>query len=128
MSPPGIGAKKVQGSSETKFGITYIIQRSVALESAAVDLHIGIAGIDSSALEVACPPPEIRAKISRKFLGTGFGITYIAKTTNTVSSVTLESAVMDLHIGTNNTNSSALQVACPPPGIGAKKIQENSEI
>jgi hypothetical protein len=59
--PPGIGAKEVQGISETNFGMTYIIQRSVALESAAVDLHIGIASKDSSALGVACPPPGIRA-------------------------------------------------------------------
>jgi hypothetical protein len=35
-------------------------------------------------------------------------------------SVTLEGAVMDLHIAHSGINSSALQVACPPPGIGAK--------
>jgi hypothetical protein len=40
-----------------------------------------------------------------------------------------ETRGMDLHIGTTfSTNSSALGVACPPPGIGAKKVQENSRI
>jgi hypothetical protein len=44
-----------------------------------------------------------------------FGITY------TATSVALESAVMDLHIGiTISINSSALEIACPTPGIGAK--------
>jgi hypothetical protein len=32
---------------------------------------------------------------------------------------------MDLHIGTaQRKNSSALEVACPPPGIGAKKSRK----
>jgi hypothetical protein len=35
-------------------------------------------------------------------------------------SVALKCAVMDLHIGIIGLNSSALEVACPPPGIGAK--------
>jgi hypothetical protein len=35
---------------------------------------------------------------------------------------------MDLCIGTIvSINSSTLEVSCPPPGIGAKKVQENSE-
>ena len=35
---------------------------------------------------------------------------------------------MDLHISTIvSINSSALEVACGPPGIGAKTFQENSE-
>ena len=42
-------------------------------------------------------------------------------TTYTVCSVALEGAVMDVHIGTTGgINSSTLEVACPPPGIGAK--------
>jgi hypothetical protein len=28
---------------------------------------------------------------------------------------------------TSSINSSALEVACPPPGIGAKKVQESSD-
>ena len=59
--PPGIGAKKVQESSETNFGITYF-RSSVGLESGVVDLHIGIISFNSSALEVACRPPGIGAK------------------------------------------------------------------
>jgi hypothetical protein len=36
----------------------------VALEDGVVDLHIGIVlSINNSALEVACPPPGIGAKI-----------------------------------------------------------------
>jgi hypothetical protein len=31
-----------------------------------------------------------------------------------------EGAVMDLHIGIVSINSSTLEVACGPPGIGAK--------
>jgi hypothetical protein len=35
---------------------------------------------------------------------------------------------VDLHIGTTiSKNSTALEVACPPPGIGAKKVQESFE-
>jgi hypothetical protein len=41
-------------------------------------------------------------------------ITYI------FSFVAFEGAVMDLHIGTSGKNGTALEVACPPPGIGAK--------
>jgi hypothetical protein len=43
-----------------------------------------------------------------------FGITYIG------SSVALEGALMDLHISIESINGSALRVACPPPGSGAK--------
>ena len=39
-----------------------------------------------------------------------------------------EYGVVDLHISTSvSKNSSALKVACPPPGIGAKKFQEISQ-
>jgi hypothetical protein len=35
---------------------------------------------------------------------------------------------IDLYIGSSvSINSSTLEVACPPPGIGAKKVQETSE-
>jgi hypothetical protein len=61
--PPGIGAKKVQEISVTRFRTTYIVS-DVPLERAGVDLHIGTTvSPNSSALEVACPPPEIGAKI-----------------------------------------------------------------
>jgi hypothetical protein len=48
---------------ENSFGTTYIGSGSVALECAGVDLDICTKSINSSALEVACPPPGIRAKI-----------------------------------------------------------------
>ena len=51
--------------SEQCFGSTYI-DGSVALEGAVVDLHIGTAGMNSAALEVACGPPEHR-EISGSF-------------------------------------------------------------
>jgi hypothetical protein len=60
--PPGIGAKKVHEISETRFCSTYIVS-AVALERAGVDLYICTISINSSALEVACPPPEIGTKI-----------------------------------------------------------------
>jgi hypothetical protein len=53
--------RKFREISQNSFGITYR-GCSVALEGAVVDLHIGNTGIDSSALEVACPPPGIGAK------------------------------------------------------------------
>jgi hypothetical protein len=64
--PPGIGAKKVQESSDTNFGITYIIAGNVAQECGVVDLHIGTIGINSATtLEVACPPPEHGRKFKK---------------------------------------------------------------
>jgi hypothetical protein len=57
--PPGIGAKKVQGSPRNSFRSTYI-GGSVAVKSAGVDLDICIISINSPALEVACPPPGHR--------------------------------------------------------------------
>ena len=41
-------------------------------------------------------------------------------TTYSGCSVALERAVIDLHSALINSNSSALEVVCPPPGIGAK--------
>jgi hypothetical protein len=42
-------------------------------------------------------------------------------------SVALEGAAMDLYNGIIGKNSSTLEVACGPPGIGAKKVQGSSE-
>jgi hypothetical protein len=65
--PPGIGAKKNQESSRKSFVSTYI-GGVVALEYGIVDLHIGITdNINSSALEVACPPPGIERKFETVF-------------------------------------------------------------
>ena len=62
--PPGIGAKKFQESSRRKQPVTTYIAGSVALEGAVVDLqNCTTVGKNSSALEVACPPPGITAKI-----------------------------------------------------------------
>jgi hypothetical protein len=69
--PPGIGAKKVQESSETNFGITYRAD-SVALKSGVVDLHIcTIFSINRSALD-ACPPRRIGAKKVQESSETSF--------------------------------------------------------
>jgi hypothetical protein len=55
--------RKFREFSQSSFRITDI-GRSVALKGAVVDLHDGTtAGINSSTLEVACPPPRIGAKI-----------------------------------------------------------------
>jgi hypothetical protein len=67
--------------------------------------------INSSALGVVCPPPGIGAETS-EISQNSIGITYNG------SGVAQEGAVVDLHIGTIGTNSSALKVACPPPGHG----------
>jgi hypothetical protein len=58
---PGIGAKKFQEVSETRFRTTYLFS-AIALERAGVDLDICTIGKNSSALEVACPPPGIGTK------------------------------------------------------------------
>jgi hypothetical protein len=84
------------------------------VEYGVVDLHIGTAGINSAALEVACPPPEIGAKIQGNFSDNKSGITYTGR------SVAFKSAVINLEITISNCNSSALEVACPPPEIGTK--------
>jgi hypothetical protein len=58
-----------------------------------------------------------RRKLERKIKEisqSSFGTTYIA------SAVALECAGVDLDICTISQNSSALEVSCPPPGIGAK--------
>ena len=49
-------------------------------------------------------------------------------TTYVGGSIALECGIMNLHIGTRvGINGSTLEVACPPPGIGAKKNQETFE-
>jgi hypothetical protein len=97
---------------------TYISRGAIREEYGVVDLHIGTTfGIDSTPLKVACPPPGIGAKKSRKFLGTASELlsSYIG------GSVALfKGAVVDLHGTRVNTNSSALKVACSPPGHGRK--------
>jgi hypothetical protein len=98
---------------------TYICRGDIHKKSAVVDLHIPIPintiSINSSALQVACPPPGIGAKKVQESSETRFGTAYI------LGVVTLESAGIDLDIGTGrSTNSSALQVACGPPGHRGK--------
>jgi hypothetical protein len=56
--------EKFQESYAGHHSSTYIVAGGVALESAGVDLDICTIDINSSALEVACPPPGIGAKIS----------------------------------------------------------------
>jgi hypothetical protein len=64
MSPPGIGARKIQEGSRKRFGITYQAS-TVALEGAVMDLNIGTAlSTNRPALKVPCDPPGIGAKIS----------------------------------------------------------------
>jgi hypothetical protein len=70
---------------------------------------------------VTCGPPGIGAKKFHESSRDSFGITYVG------GSVALESAVINLEVAILNKNSSALEVACGPPGIGAKKVQETSE-
>jgi hypothetical protein len=71
-----------------------------------------------------------RRKLERKIKETdqnSFGTTYMPGLI--ISAVALECAVVDLDICTTISavaNSSALEVACPPPGIGEKKVQESS--
>jgi hypothetical protein len=56
---------------------------------------------------------------SGNFLESGYGITYMG------SSVAPEGAVINLEVAALDKNSSSLSVPCGPPGIGAKKFQEN---
>jgi hypothetical protein len=92
---------------------TYPIS-GVALKNASVDLDICMLGIDCSALSVvACPPPGIGAKENQEGPRKSFVITYME------GIVALEGAVVDLHIGKHSIDSSTLEVACGPPGIGA---------
>jgi hypothetical protein len=88
-----------------------------------MDLYIGTLGINSSALKVACGAPGIGAKKVQESSADDHSPTYPA------SDVALESAGVDLDICTCSINSSALEVACPPPEIGATKIlRTTSEI
>ena len=64
---------------------------------------------------VACPPPGIGAKKVQETSGARFGSTYIAN-----GIVALKCAIVDLHGAFKYENSTALEVACPAPGIGAK--------
>jgi hypothetical protein len=63
MSPAGKWSEENSGKFSEQIVITYSAT-SVALKCAVMDLHIGtITGKNSSALEVACGPPGIGAKI-----------------------------------------------------------------
>jgi hypothetical protein len=104
-------------------GGSCVVIRGVRHGSGLHQADLGDGGINSATpfvriritLEVGCPPPGIGAKISRKFLETCFGITYNG------GSVALEYGVVDLNSACSiSINGSTLEVACPPPGIGAK--------
>ena len=82
---------------------TYLI-RFIRDKTRGMDLYIGRLSLNSTALEVACPPPGIGAKNSRNFRNS-IGVTYRS------SSVAFEGAVVDLHIDIISINSSALEVA-----------------
>jgi hypothetical protein len=64
MSRAGNWSKSFKEKSQISFGTTYSAAGSITLEGAVMDLQIGImTSINSPALEVACGPPGIRAKI-----------------------------------------------------------------
>jgi hypothetical protein len=69
MWPAGNWSRKVREISQNSFGATSTYRYgSVAVEGAGIDLHISTTiGTNSSALEVACPPPGHRRKF-RKFM------------------------------------------------------------
>jgi hypothetical protein len=59
--------EKLQEISRNENQVTYLF-RFIQGETRGMDLHIGTtAGINSSALQVACPPPAIGTKISDFF-------------------------------------------------------------
>jgi phage FluMu protein Com len=65
-------------------------------------------------LKIACPPCRDIEKFQEISASENHGI-YL------IRSVRDETRGIDLHNGTGlSPNGSALQVACPPPGIGAK--------
>ena len=67
--PPEL-ERKFREISQNRVGTTYEFS-TIAVEYGVVDLHIGTTlGINSAALEVACPPPGIGAEKSGKFLRT----------------------------------------------------------
>jgi hypothetical protein len=116
MCPAG-NWENSQGISVDHHSSTYPVG-VVALESAGVDLDICTRrvghGINCTTLRVVvCPAPGIGAE-NQDISQNSFGYTY------TGGSVAPENTVMHLHIATIGINSSTLEVACPPPGIGAK--------
>ena len=54
---------KVLGTASELLSYRRYVGGSVALESAVINLEVAILNINSSALEVACGPPGIGAKI-----------------------------------------------------------------
>jgi hypothetical protein len=49
---------------------------------------------------------------------------HVLRGTYLINAIHKEYAVVDLNISTIGKNSSALTVACPPPGIGAKQSRK----
>jgi hypothetical protein len=87
------------------------------LKGTVVDLHIDtIFSTNSSALEVGCPPPGIGAEKSAEMIRIALELW----SSYAVGSAALECAVVDLHGALPNINSTALGVACPPPGHRGK--------
>jgi hypothetical protein len=66
--------------------------------------------------KVPCSPPGIGAKIQGNFWENKSGITYIT-VVRVIDFVAFKSAVRNLEIAISDTNSTALEVACSPPGI-----------
>jgi hypothetical protein len=119
MSPAKNWGRTVSEISQYSFEITHA--GSVALECAVMDLHIETTVKSKSApLEVACPPPRTDIEKVHEFSSDNHSYSY------PIGSVVLKCAVVNLHNGTSHVrtipsiNSSALEVACPPPGIGVK--------
>jgi hypothetical protein len=71
---------------------------------------------------------ELERRNFKEISENSFGNTYAKVSSSSSSLIALKGAVIDLQIGTTlGINSPALEVACSPPGIGAKQIQEISE-
>ena len=67
MSPAGNLSEEISGKfSDNSFVSTYI-GGGVALKCGAVDHHSAARNINTSALEVACPPPGIGANLRQFF-------------------------------------------------------------
>jgi hypothetical protein len=113
MSPAGT-SRKVQ---EIYWAWNYekYLSRFIRDKTRGIDPDIGTnIGINSSALKVGCPPPGHGGKF-REISQNRVGTTYV------FSTIAVEYGVVDLHIGAcEGINSPPLEVACPPPGIGAK--------
>jgi hypothetical protein len=86
-------------------------------------IPIDVDGPSALNIELHVPHRELERRNFKETSEISFGNTYAV-----ASLIALKGAVIDLQIGaTLGINSPALEVACPPPGIGAKKVQENSK-